>query len=114
MIEILKNHLTKGSLIYVVIHAKKHFYNKPGNKEQFKHFFSQPTLHSVFTAKEFDTVFISQSIYLQSQQDKGIMQIWADSLVANEMISANQKDAFLKDRIHENKYASIEAIFRRR
>jgi SAM-dependent methyltransferase len=110
---------TKGSLIYVRVHSKKHSYNDPSDPEihdYFKHFFSPKDLENLFDEKYFECLVCSESQqFIKSKHELNLEAAWLSGLLDMQGITDQNERA---EAIYENSRNIVDAwiscIYRRK
>lgn len=110
---------SKGSIIYIRVHSKKHSYNNPLDpeiSEYFKHFFSLKDLNILFNHTNFECLICSENQqFVKSKYEETMEVAWFSELLDRDGIT-NQKER--EDIIYENTQERIDAwitcIYRRK
>jgi len=110
---------SKGSLIYIRVHSKKHSYNNPSYpdiSDYFKHFFSQEDLDVLFNHADFECLTCSENKQFVKSKYEHTMEVeWFTGLLDQEGITDPEER---ENAIHENTSEIVDAwitcIYRRK
>jgi len=110
---------TKGSLVYVRVHSKKHSYNNPLTpeiSEYFKHFFSTEDLNILFNYNNFECLTCSDNIqFLKSKYENTMEAAWFAELLDREGITdPTERENIIYENTEEITNAWISCIYRRK
>lgn len=109
----------KGSLIYIKVHSKSHFYSKSADKgmhEYYKNFFSESDLSNLFDEKYFERIIFFDNIQsYRSKFDKEMQIKWIERLLDKyQVFDPKERRDELVPIMKEENVGNLECVYRRK
>jgi hypothetical protein len=117
IIEKIKVHLVKGSLISICVHSTKFWANDPtweDNNEYFKHYFTQEDLNELFSSTEFDRSYSADIERAYGAKDGEISALWSEKIISKMNIRDQRVKADIRRQAKkENLDAELKCVYRK-